>query len=368
MKNVLILGAGNIGATIAALIGEHPKKYHVTVADAEASRLAKLDENGIGVSQLDCTDREATVTLMRSHHAVLNALPHHFAASVADAAKVAGIHYLDLTEDVASAHHIREIAEDAESAFIPQCGLAPGYIGILGYDMAQRFDSLESLRLRVGALPQFSANSLAYNLTWSTEGVINEYCQPCEVLVGGKRTTVPPLEQVERFTMHGVQFEAFNTSGGLGTLCETLEGKVNRLNYRTIRYPGHRDVMKTLILDLRLGERPELFKEVLEYAIPATKQDVVIIFVTATGQQEGRLMQESRAQRIYPTTRAGKTWTAIQITTASAACAVLHLLMEGRLAQRGFVKQEDVPLKDFLGTPFGALFALHDEFVENGDA
>lgn len=364
MTNVLLLGAGNIGATICALLGSRPEQFRLTVADANPASLAKLKESGVDTVPLDCTDSDALVTLMKGHFAVLNALPHRFSAVVAEGALEAGIHYLDLTEDVAATYRIREIAAEADKAFIPQCGLAPGYIGILGYEMTRHFDSLDALRLRVGALPQYPANALTYNLTWSTEGVINEYCQPCEVLVNGKRSTAPPLEEIERFTMHGVQFEAFNTSGGLGTLCETLEGKVKRLNYRTIRYPGHRDVMKTLIHDLRLGERPELFKEVLEYAIPATKQDVIVIFVTATGQQEGRLMQESHAQRIYPVRHRGQTWTAIQITTASSVCAVLTLLIEGRIAQRGFVKQEEIPFQAFLDTPFGAIFKVKDDIVE----
>ena len=154
-----------------------------------------------------------------------------------------------------------------------------------------------------------------------------------------------------------MQYEAFNTSGGLGTLCDTLAGQVRELNYRTIRYPGHRDAMKLLLHDLRLAERPEVLAELLENALPETRQDVVVIFATATGRRSGRSMQESFAHRVHPTVLAGREWTAIQTTTASSACAVLDLLAEGRLPVRGFVRQEDIRLADFLANRFGRVYA-----------
>ena len=95
--------------------------------------------------------------------------------------------------------------------------------------------------MRVGALPQFPTNALTYNLTWSTDGLINEYCNPCEAIHDGERMHVLPLEGIEHFSLDGVRYEAFNTSGGLGTLCDTLDGRVRELNYKTIRYQGHRD-------------------------------------------------------------------------------------------------------------------------------
>ena len=120
--------------------------------------------------------------------------------------------------------------------------------------------------MRVGALPQFPTNELKYNLTWSTDGLINEYCNPCEAIHDGKSIDVLPLEGLEHFSLDGVDYEAFNTSGGLGTLCETLEGQVRELNYKTVRYPGHRDLMAFLMNELRLSERRELLKDILENA------------------------------------------------------------------------------------------------------
>ena len=160
--------------------------------------------------------------------------------------------------------------------------------------------------MRVGALPAYPSNALNYNLTWSTEGVINEYIEPCEAIVDGRRVEVPALEEREEFTLDGVLYEAFNTSGGLGTLAETLEGQVRTLNYRTIRYPGHAAIMKALLHDLRLRERRDLLKDILENAVPATMQDVVVIFVTVSGWRDGRLMQETYARKIYAQVLAGR--------------------------------------------------------------
>jgi saccharopine dehydrogenase-like NADP-dependent oxidoreductase len=211
--------------------------------------------------------------------------------------------------------------------------------------------------MRVGALPAYPSNALNYNLTWSTEGVINEYCEPCEAIVDGRRREVPALEEREEFALDGVQYEAFNTSGGLGTLCDTLDGKVRTLNYRTIRYPGHAAIMKALLHDLRLKDRREVLKDILEQAVPATLQDVVIIFVTVAGIREGRLLQDSYVRKVYSQVLAGRVRSAIQITTASSVCAMLDLLADGRVPRAGFVKQEDVPLADFLANRFGAVYA-----------
>jgi saccharopine dehydrogenase-like NADP-dependent oxidoreductase len=158
-----------------------------------------------------------------------------------------------------------------------------------------------------------------------------------------------------------VTYEAFNTSGGLGTLCATLEGRVRNLNYRTIRYQGHAAIMKALLNDLNLRNRRPLLKDILENAVPATLQDVVIVFVTVSGMKAGRLMQETYVNRIYAQPIGGRMVGAIQITTAGAACAVVDLLAQGRLPAAGFVRQEDIALADFIGNRFGRVYAFDDQ-------
>lgn len=367
MHSILVLGGGKIGAVVAELLAhartDGRPDYQVTLADRSEAALAGAPRHPqIDARVLDVTDTAALRAALQGRYAVLSALPYMLTVRVAEAAREVGCHYLDLTEDVAATRRIREIADGASQAFIPQCGLAPGFISIVAADLARRFDTLDSVRMRVGALPTFPSNSLNYNLTWSTEGVINEYCEPCEAIVDGRRVSVPALEEREEFSLDGVLYEAFNTSGGLGTLCETLEGKVRTLNYRTIRYPGHAAVMKTLLHDLKLKDRRELFKDILENALPATTQDVVIVFVTAAGvrvdeQGQRRFLQDTVVRKVYSRPLHGTTHSAIQITTASALCAMLDLLREGALPTHGFVRQEDVALDRFLANRYGAAYA-----------
>jgi saccharopine dehydrogenase-like NADP-dependent oxidoreductase len=353
MKKIVIVGAGKIGATIAtmlALTGD----YEVTIVDRSQAQLDAIG-SGLGIvgRQVDIGQVDALDAVLAGKFAVLSAAPFHLTTMIAEAAARAGVHYLDLTEDVASTRRVKELAQGGESAFIPQCGLAPGFVSIVANDLARRFDTLESVRMRVGALPQYPSNALNYNLTWSTDGVINEYCEPCEAIVDGVLVSVPPLEEREEFPLDGITYDAFNTSGGLGTLCETYKGKVRTLNYRTIRYPGHAAIMKALLNDLGLRDRRDVLKDILENALPATMQDVVVIFVTVSGRRNGRLLQESYANKIYSHMIGGMMLSAIQITTASGICAVLDLLAEGKLPTKGFVRQEDITLDAFLANRFG---------------
>jgi saccharopine dehydrogenase-like NADP-dependent oxidoreductase len=250
MKKITVVGAGKIGSTIAAMLAE-TGDYRVDLIDRSQASLDALPTQArVTHRVVDVVAEGVLAETLAGSFAVISALPFHMTTAVATAAVAAGVHYLDLTEDVASTRFVKSMAATAKGAFIPQCGLAPGFISIVASDLASRFDTLDSVRMRVGALPQYPSNALNYNLTWSTDGVINEYCEPCEAIVEGELVEVPPLEEREEFSLDGVTYEAFNTSGGLGTLAETLKGKVRTLNYRTIRYPGHAAIMKALLNDL----------------------------------------------------------------------------------------------------------------------
>ncbi|MCR4268531.1 saccharopine dehydrogenase family protein [Nitratireductor sp. ZSWI3] len=357
MKQIVVTGAGRIGATIAEMLAASGD-YAVTVADRSAKQLAALPSHPrIAGVEVDLADTHALTAVLSGRFAVLNAAPYHLTVPIAEAAAAGGVHYLDLTEDVRSTRRVKEIAAAATTAFIPQCGLAPGFITIAANSLAKRFDVLHDVKMRVGALPQFPANALNYNLTWSPEGVINEYCEPCEAIVDGELKEVAPLEGLEEFSLDGVRYEAFNTSGGLGSICQALEGRVRNLNYRTVRYPGHAAIMKILLNDLRLAERRDLLKDVFEHALPATMQDVVVIFVTITGLRNGRLLQESYANTVHADPAGLEARSAIQKTTAAGICTVLDLLATGRLPARGLVQQEDIALEDFLANRFGRTYA-----------
>ncbi|MBF0394496.1 MAG: saccharopine dehydrogenase NADP-binding domain-containing protein [Alphaproteobacteria bacterium] len=352
---VVVLGAGKIGAAIARMLVE-AGDWRVAVADGDPATLADLPPAARRI-EARVDDPATLAQILSGHDAVISACPYFVNHTVARVAREVGVHYLDLTEDVETTRQIRSLSEGARTAFVPQCGLAPGFVGIVAHDLFGRFESVQSMRLRVGALPQFPANGLKYNLTWSTDGLINEYLNACEVIHEGRRREALPLEAVEHFALDGIDYEAFNTSGGLGTLCDTLDGRIEFLDYKTVRYPGHCQAMRLLVHDLALWRRRDLLKQILEEAIPVTLQDVVLIFVTASGMRDGRLTQETWARKIYGAEIGGRRWSAIQTTTAAAACAMLDLLRAGRLPREGFVRQEDASLTDLLNNRFGRYYA-----------
>jgi saccharopine dehydrogenase-like NADP-dependent oxidoreductase len=304
---------------------------------------------------VDAADPAQLAQALAGRRVVISALNYVNNPRVAQAALAAGASYFDLTEDIATTRRVAEIAPSAAAGqiFMPQCGLAPGFVSIVAQHLSEAFESLDTVYMRVGALPQFPTNALTYNLTWSTDGLINEYCNLCEAIHDGERINVLPLEGIEHFSLDGVRYEAFNTSGGLGTLCDSLENRVRELNYKTIRYQGHRDLMTFLINELRLGGRREILKNILENAIPVTFQDVVVIFCTAAGRRNGQLVQISDARKIYGQTLDGEAWSAIQITTAAGVCAVVDMYCDGKLTGTGLVRQEQVALGEFLDNRFG---------------
>ncbi|MBK8324668.1 MAG: saccharopine dehydrogenase NADP-binding domain-containing protein [Betaproteobacteria bacterium] len=353
---VVLAGAGKIGEAIVALLVP-TGDYEVTIVEQDAARLEAFAAQGLRTVACEIGDVAALAPVLAGHHAVISACPYYLTPTVARAALEAGVHYFDLTEDVESTRVVKRLAEGARTAFVPQCGLAPGFISIAAYGAAKGFDRLRDVRMRVGALPIFPSNALKYNLTWSTDGLINEYCNPCEAIFDGVQREVPALEQVEEFSLDGVQYEAFNTSGGLGTLCETLAGRVENLDYKTVRYPGHRDIVKMLVRDLRLAQNRGVLKDVFEAAIPMTTQDVVLVFVTVTGWKGGRLTQETFVRKVYAGRVHGKLLSAIQLTTAAGICAMVDLHRDGKLPAKGFVRQEQASLEDFLANRFGRHYA-----------
>ena len=226
MQKVLILGAGKIGALISGLLAEC-LDYEVHVADVNGAAVrAVVAAHGLAnlhAHEFDAGDPAALEAHLRKYpaDAIISSLPFYCNIKVAEVALKTRAHYFDLTEDVSVTRAVRKLAEGSDRAFVPQCGLAPGFISIAANALIQHFDEIRSVKLRVGALPQHPNNVLKYSLTWSTEGLINEYGNPCEALVDGRAVEVSPLEGLEEIEIDGTPYEAFNTSGGLGSLADT---------------------------------------------------------------------------------------------------------------------------------------------------
>ncbi len=352
---ILLLGAGHIGSTIARWLAA-TGDYRITVADQNADALVPLQHAGLRTCRLSVDDAAALAGALRGQDALVNALPFFASIAAARAAAAAGVHYFDLTEDVAATQAIAELAHTAHTAFMPQCGLAPGFVGIAAHSLMRGFDRVAQIKMRVGALPQYPNNALKYNLTWSIDGLINEYRHPCEALRDGAPCFLAPMEGLEHVQVDGTDYEAFNTSGGLGSLCHTLAGKVDRLDYKTLRYPGHLALMRFLLHDLELARKPDVLRALLQDAIPTTRQDKVIVFVAVDGWKAGRREQDIFTRTLLSQTWQGEPHSAIQIATTAGLCAAVDLFREGALPSGGFIGQEQVSLDAFLANRFGRAY------------
>jgi len=362
MHKVLVLGAGKIGALISGLLAESGD-YDVTLGDVDAKAAeAVVQAHGsrsLRAVALDAKDAKSLEQHFATFkpHAVVSSLPFYCNPAVAKAARKGNAHYFDLTEDVAVTQAVRKTARGASKAFVPQCGLAPGFISIAANELTKHFDELRSIKLRVGALPQHPNNVLKYSLTWSTEGLINEYGNPCESVVDGKIVSAAPLEGLEEIEIDGTLYEAFNTSGGLGSLAESYGKLCEQINYKTMRYPGHCAQMRLLMNDLKLNSDRATLKRVLEHAVPQTLQDVVIVYAAVSGKQDGELREENYVNKIYPQMIAGRLWSAIQVTTAAGITAVVDLVLANPRKFTGFVAQEQFDLPAILDNRFGQYYA-----------
>jgi saccharopine dehydrogenase (NAD+, L-lysine-forming) len=356
IRKPLIVGMGRVGSLIALLL----KDLGMQVAGVGMETLQSMPA-AIDYTSADITDPRLLADLCRGKDAVIACLPYHLILEVAQTAHTLGLHYFDLTEDVATAHAIRTLAASAGAVMIPHNGLAPGFIGMLGAYLAQQFEpgTLRHIKLRVGALPQHPTGQLGYAVNWSPEGLLRSYTAACDVLVNGKRHRVPALSNPEILRIGGVAYEAFTTSGGLGTMAETYEGHVETLDYKSIRYPGHLASMHLLLEELRFKEDIAGLVRRIRLALPPDDADWVLVHASAQGHKHGTLQTQALVMEYHPISIGDRLRTAIAWTTAASLAAVVELVSNGTLPQQGFVKQEDIPLRAFLHTTTGRLFAEH---------
>ncbi|MCU1497955.1 MAG: L-lysine dehydrogenase [Acidimicrobiales bacterium] len=354
IERIQVLGLGKVGELVAHLLAE--SGFDVCGADVRPR-----DDLPFATKVVDVADPAMLRDSLTDADAVVSCLPYHRNLAVAEAAGAARVHYFDLTEDVPTTTRVRLLANMAQDAgdpvvFAPQCGLAPGLIGIVGASLAEPLRTVRHMELRVGALPQHPAGLLGYAFNWSPEGVVNEYLNDSEVIREGRRQMVPAMTELETVVIGGTRLEAFHTSGGLGTMCETFEGRTQHLDYKTLRYPGHGELMRFFFDELMLRERRDLAGEILVNAKPPVDDDVVYLYAAVEGEGEHGLARRQYVRAWYPREIAGRRWRAISWTTAASACAVIDLVARGALPDGGFLRQEDVRFADLLATPTGSLF------------
>lgn len=360
MHKVLVAGAGKIGSLVTYLLLDSGS-YEVWLADLDFSgadhgrltdhpHLHKAKINVQNESEVESFLKDNPVTT------VISSLPYFCNADVAKMARKFGLNYFDLTEDTEVTKQVKALAQDAQNAFVPQCGLAPGFVSIVANSLIQNFTQIDAVRMRVGALPVNANNALQYSLTWSTDGLINEYGNLGHAIERGQLISTQPLEGLEHIEIDGTSYEAFNTSGGLGSLAELYVDKINTMNYKTIRYPGHCAKMRLLMNDLKLNQDRDTLKRILENAVPKTYQDVVIVYVSVIGIQNSELIEENYVTKVYPHRLGEHHWSAIQVTTAAGICGVVDIILSEPEAYRGFVFQENIELSVFLKNRFGRFY------------
>ncbi len=349
-SRIAVLGLGKVGRLAATLLDE--SGFSVTGIDLDTPR----DTLPFVTRAMDLTDEKAILDLLTGFEAVLSCLPYHLNSAVAQAAHQLGIHYFDLTEDVATTNLVLELAKSSKGLMAPQCGLAPGFVGIAGASLAAGLENCRAIRLRVGALPQNPAGLLGYAFNWSPEGVVNEYLNDCQVIEGGVKKLVSPMEWLETIYVNGVKLEAFTTSGGLGTLCDTMLGKIDNLDYKTMRYPGHMALMNCFFHELLMRDHRKLAGSILTHAKPPVDDDVVFVHVSAEGMERGALKRKEFVRAYYPMEIAGEQRTAISWTTSASVVAIIEMVRDATLPDQGFLHQDHVPLAAFLATRTGRLY------------
>ncbi len=374
---IFVAGSGGIGRAVAFLLreidAEETRGCRIILGDhrreqAEDARqwiLERTHTNGdVEIADMpealpeDGGVGEELERAYRSSDIVLDCLPGSLAARLCRAALRYGLHYVNVTEYVEQTRAIRSEVAGAETGFLLQTGLAPGYVNVLGLHLFKAFcvghgvERVETLCLRVGALTQHAEPPHFYGFTWSPVGVATEYIKPATAVRYGQITELQALTERRTVIIDGMTLEEALTSGGVADLCENLRGRVQHLDYKTLRYPGHYDWIESKLEGCPADSDPiEYLQRVMEGAVPRDDEDLVVIYVSVSGRdRQGRAQRMTAVKKIRPARVGSRRLTAIQMTTASALAESARLLLTGDF--RGVVLQSDVPIEAFLNGPF----------------
>jgi saccharopine dehydrogenase-like NADP-dependent oxidoreductase len=289
---------------------------------------------------------------------LLDCLPGSEAPRLARLARQHRLHYANLTEHVRETEEVEAIAAGSPRGFLLQTGLAPGFVDVLGHGLFQRFceehgaTQAESLTLRVGALGTTAHPPHYYGFTWSSIGVATEYVEPATVIRDGRTTTRPSLSDRVTILIHGVPYEEALTSGGAADLPQVLAGRVQRLDYKTLRYPGHYDWVQSILDEAPAGaDRAEYLLRRMESAVPFVEDDLVTTYAAVEGRAAGGSLRRLEDARVIRPVRVGaRTLKAIQATTAAGLAESARLLLRGDV--RGICSQSQIDPPQFMHGPF----------------
>jgi len=368
MNTILIAGGGGIGqATGLILQATSHLDCKIIIGDrykSAAAAAAKFINEGsnsnlaTGLVMPESGMSDDLAAALQQADIILDCLPGSQAPRLAQYAIDNNCHYANLTEYVAETDQVTKIAEGANTGFILQTGLAPGYINVIAHHLFQKFtkthgvDKVDSLDMKVGALSKHARQPYFYAYTWSPIGVATEYVKDAIVVQDYETKYIPSLSKTETLLIDGIRYEDDFTSGGAADLPTALAGKVKNLNYKTLRYPGHYDWAKGILEATPAGkDKVEHLHNTMMDTIPAVEEDVVIVFASVKGKDKnGTLRAMEQSLHIYPTKVGNKTLRAIQTTTAAPLCESARLLLQGGL--KGAVFQSELDTASFLNGPF----------------
>jgi lysine 6-dehydrogenase len=252
---MLVLGAGLQGCACAYDLLQNQAVSQVTLADLRLGSLPRFLAGDWGgrlcTLRLDVNDGDAVRRALEGHASVMSAIPYYYNGPMARAAVESGCHFSDLggnTEIVLEQKRLDDEAVSRGVSVIPDCGLAPGMVNILAAEGIRRLERAERVKIYVGGLPQQPEPPLNYQIVYSLEGALDYYTTPSWVLRGGKPVQVEALSEVEPvdFPAPVGQLEAFHTGGGISTLPFAYQGKIDVMEYKTLRYPGHVSIMRPI--------------------------------------------------------------------------------------------------------------------------
>lgn len=297
MTKVAILGAGQIGRAVYQILmdlrGEEPvtNRYsdiEAFVVDSDESNIFKLTYGSHYKFDLESEGVEALAQIFKDKKVthVINALPFFLNEKAAAATVAAGCSYIDFTEDDIMADKVQALFQGTGLDCAVKCGLAPGFINYVGYDLVSKIDKTDSLMISVGALPRTVSYDpahpeLSYNLTWSVDGLVNEYIRPCRVKRNGEVMEIPPLGNGVEVVIDGIRYEAAYTSGGVGSLIRDLDNVPN-IHYMTLRYPGHYKYVKSVVQENH-GNFAKI-RDIFQAKFPRTDDDVIVVYANAIGR------------------------------------------------------------------------------------
>ncbi|HVT60942.1 MAG TPA: saccharopine dehydrogenase C-terminal domain-containing protein [Thermoanaerobaculia bacterium] len=366
---LLIAGAGGMGSAVGLLLRELGDfEVDLFIGDSETARAeaaaawirdGSARKGAVHAFHLPASGSAAPFAeALDRAEILLDCLPGKEAPRMARLARRHHLHYANLTEHVGETQEVIEIAAGAPQGFILQTGLAPGFVNVLAHGLFQRFgeehgvQGADSVAMRVGALPTAARPPHYYGFTWSSIGVATEYVEPATVIRDGKRTTRPSLSDRESILINGVLYEEALTSGGAADLPAELAGRVQKLDYKTLRYPGHYAWIQSILDEAPPGsDRADYLLRRMQESVPFVDDDLVTIYAAVEGRgADGALRRIEDARLIRPCRVGARTLKAIQATTAAGLAESARLLLDR--AHQGVCLQSQIDPAHFMAGPF----------------